>query len=296
MTTLDLEAQSATRANPRTLPRASGSSFRWPFARTPPPPVLCAVDGDRQPGPGREHAGRGLGPPRQPVDGVSAPAAAAAVLPDRRAQLDAYSLPALTSVRFSRRRALISLVAAFTTLIFLAFFAKVSDQISRVSIGANFAACSLMLLMVRSSIQPLIARLCGPTAQNVLILDDGGMPVRIPHAWHISTRDHLLVPNRSDPHMLDRLAMFMTNMDRVLVSCPPERRMEWAMTLKGANITGEIIDQTVMSMGVLGPAASTTPGLWSSRPGRWACAVAPPSARWILPSRAAPPCSSRRSC
>jgi hypothetical protein len=52
--------------------------------------------------------------------------------------------------------------------------------------------------------------------------------------------------------MLDRLAMFMTNMDRVLVSCPPERRMEWAMTLKGANITGEIIDQTVMSMGVLG--------------------------------------------
>jgi hypothetical protein len=165
---------------------------------------------------------------------------------------DAYSMQVLTSVRFSRRRALVSLVAAFTTLIFLAFFAKASDQISRAELGGNFLACTMMLFMARTWVQPLITRRCGPTAQNVLILDDGGMPVRIPHAWHINARDHRLVPNCSDPHMLDRLAMFMTNMDRVLVSCPPERRMEWAMVLKGASISGEIIDQTVVSMGVLG--------------------------------------------
>jgi hypothetical protein len=85
-----------------------------------------------------------------------------------------------------------------------------------------------------------------------------------------STRQHRLVPNRSDPHMLDRLAMFMTNMDRVLVSCPPERRMEWAMVLKGANITGEMIDQSGGGHGRAGPAASTTPARWWSRPGRWA--------------------------
>lgn len=253
MTTLDLEAQSATRANPRTpyprerlkLPLAPSLEHR----RLQCYALLMATDS-------LALAGSMLGVGSALHGSLSmAFQHLLLLLPFYligALSFDAYSLPALTSVRFSRRRALISLVAAFTTLIFLAFFAKVSDQISRVSIGANFAACSLMLLMVRSSIQPLIARLCGPTAQNVLILDDGGMPVRIPHAWHISTRDHLLVPNRSDPHMLDRLAMFMTNMDRVLVSCPPERRMEWAMTLKGANITGEIIDQTVMSMGVLG--------------------------------------------
>jgi hypothetical protein len=110
----------------------------------------------------------------------------------------------------------------------------------------------VVLMLARTWIQPLIRKLCGPTAQNVLILDDGGLPVRIPHAWHIDTRQHRLVPNRNDPHMLDRLAMFMTNMDRVLVSCPPERHMEWAMVLKGANITGELIDQSVVAMGVLG--------------------------------------------
>lgn len=165
---------------------------------------------------------------------------------------DAYSLSALTSSRFSRHRAFFSLLAAFTMLIFIAFFAKVSDQISRVSTGISFLACAFALVLARTAIQPLIRKMCGPTAQNVLILDDGGLPVRVPHAWHIDARQHRLVPNRNDPHMLDRLAMFMTNMDRVLVSCPPERQMEWAMVLKGANITGELIDETVVAMGVLG--------------------------------------------
>jgi hypothetical protein len=200
MTTLDLEAQSATRANPRTpsprerlkLPLAPSLEHR----RLQCYALLMATDS-------LALAGSMLGVGSALHGSLSmAFQHLLLLLPFYligALSFDAYSLPALTSVRFSRRRALISLVAAFTTLIFLAFFAKVSDQISRVSIGANFAACSLMLLMVRSSIQPLIARLCGPTAQNVLILDDGGMPVRIPHAWHISTRDHLLVPNRSDP-------------------------------------------------------------------------------------------------
>jgi len=164
----------------------------------------------------------------------------------------AYSISALTSPRFSRHSAFLSLLAAFGMLIFIAFFAKISDQISRMSTGVSFAACALVLMLARTWMQPLIRKLCGPTAQNVLILDDGGLPVRIPHAWHIDTRQHRLVPNRNDPHMLDRLAMFMTNMDRVLVSCPPERHMEWAMVLKGANITGELIDQSVVAMGVLG--------------------------------------------
>lgn len=165
---------------------------------------------------------------------------------------DAYSISALTSARFSRNRALFSLLAAFGMLIFVAFFAKISDQISRMSTGVSFVGCAAVLMLARTWIQPLIRKLCGPTAQNVLVLDDGGLPVRVPHAWHIDTAQYRLVPNRNDPHMLDRLAMFMTNMDRVLVSCPPERHMEWAMVLKGANITGELVDQNVVAMGVLG--------------------------------------------
>jgi len=52
--------------------------------------------------------------------------------------------------------------------------------------------------------------------------------------------------------MLDLLGLFMTNMDRVIVSCPQERRMDWAMVFKGSSISGEIVDPDVEALGVLG--------------------------------------------
>lgn len=255
MTTLDLEAQKTTTARPSGGRPASGERLKLPLApslehrRLQCYILLLATDG-------LMIAASLLGV-SDLLDGHGARAVQQLLLLlpfywIGALSFDAYSLRVLTSSRFSRSRAMLALVAAFTTLVFLAFFAKVSDQLSRAAFGANFAMCAFTLMLARTWIQPLITRRCGPTAQNVLILDDGGVAVRIPHAWHVNTRDHRLVPNCSDPHMLDRLAMFMTNMDRVLVSCPPERRMQWAMVLKGANVSGEIVDPTVVSMGVLG--------------------------------------------
>lgn len=164
----------------------------------------------------------------------------------------AYSTPSLTSLRFGQSRAAMAILIALALTLFVAFFSKSSEQLSRVSTGAGFIMIAIGLVWVRAVVQPLIRRHCGPTAQNVLVIDDGGMPVRVPHAWHIDTREHRLSPDRSDPHMLDRLGMFMTNMDRVIVSCPPDRRKDWAMVFKGSNISGEIIDPEVQEMGVLG--------------------------------------------
>lgn len=163
-----------------------------------------------------------------------------------------YSLQALTSLRFSQARSLIAIMLALTLTIFVAFFTKSSEQFSRVSTIVGLAVIAGGLAWVRAVVQPMIRSGCGPTAQNVLVIDDGGMPVRVPHAWHIDTREHRLRPDRSDPHMLDRLGMFMTNMDRVIVSCPSERRKDWALVFKGSNISGEIADPEVQEMGVLG--------------------------------------------
>jgi hypothetical protein len=44
----------------------------------------------------------------------------------------------------------------------------------------------------------------------------------------------------------------MRNADRVIVSAPPERRVEWSIILKGANVAGEVIDDTVMRLGANG--------------------------------------------
>ena len=163
-----------------------------------------------------------------------------------------YSIDSLISLKFSQVRAVTAILIALTLTIFVAFFSKSSEQFSRVSTIASITVTAAALAWVRAVAQPLVRLRCGAIAQNVLVIDDGGIPIRIPHAWHVDTREHRLRPDRSDPHMLDRLGMFMTNMDRVVVSCPPERRKDWALVFKGSNISGEIVDPEVQEMGVLG--------------------------------------------
>jgi len=163
-----------------------------------------------------------------------------------------YSIQSLTSLRHSQSRSILAMTVALTLMMFVAFFTKSSEQFSRVSTVASLLVIAGGMAWVRAAAQPLIRSSCGATAQNVLVVDDGGIPVRVPHAWHIDTREHRLRPDRSDPHMLDRLGMFMTNMDRVIVTCPPERRKDWALVFKGSNICGEIVDPEVQELGALG--------------------------------------------
>jgi lipopolysaccharide/colanic/teichoic acid biosynthesis glycosyltransferase len=44
----------------------------------------------------------------------------------------------------------------------------------------------------------------------------------------------------------------MRNADRVIVSTPLERRAAWAIILKGANVAGEVIDETVAQLSATG--------------------------------------------
>jgi lipopolysaccharide/colanic/teichoic acid biosynthesis glycosyltransferase len=163
-----------------------------------------------------------------------------------------YSVRALISTRFAQLRVLYALFGTVTALIFMAYLAHSPLAIGRVSMGFNVLAAAIVLTSIRSVVRPFVVHHCGPTVENVLIIEDGGAPVRIPGAWTVQTREHNLKPDFCDPHMLDRLGLFMTNMDRVLVSCPPERRAAWAMIFKGSNVSGEIVDPDVYSLGVVG--------------------------------------------
>jgi len=164
----------------------------------------------------------------------------------------AYSINALISLRFSQMRAIMAIVCAFTLAIFVAFFTKMSEELSRATAGLSIIVIAAATVWVREAIQPLISARFGSTGLNVLVFDDGGAPVELPHAWHIDTGEYRLRPDCNDPHMLDLLGLFMTNMDRVIVSCPQERRMDWAMVFKGSSISGEIVDPDVEALGVLG--------------------------------------------
>ena len=89
---------------------------------------------------------------------------------------------------------------------------------------------------------------CGAWVVNQLVIDDGGPPLSLPGAFHVSAHSFGLVPSLCDPHAMDRIGMVMRNADRVIVSSTPERRREWAIILKGANVDGEVIDDTVATL------------------------------------------------
>lgn len=166
--------------------------------------------------------------------------------------LQVYNLGALLRPHLARLRASMALLAAETVLLYIGFVTKRTDDYSRASTLVALLVCLVLLLTVRSVFKPLIEARCGRSGVNLLVIDDGGSPVQVPNAYHINASEHHLTPDLSNPHMMDRIGLYMTNMDRVLVTCPPDRRAAWALVLKSANIMGEIVDAEVAQLGVLG--------------------------------------------
>lgn len=166
--------------------------------------------------------------------------------------LQVYTLPSLRRINFARGRAVLSLLGAEAVMLFVGFATKSTEDFSRVSAILGVAFSLALLLWVRALVRPLIHARCGDAATNTLIIDDGGVALRVAHAFHIDAREHHLAPDLGDPHMMDRLGLYMLNMDRVLVSCPPERRAAWALVFKSANVSGEIVDPEVRTLGVIG--------------------------------------------
>jgi hypothetical protein len=164
----------------------------------------------------------------------------------------AYSVSALVSRSFRRQQVTLAVIVAATLLTLVAFALKNSGSFSRVGTTIGFVLAVVLLNLARRAVEPLVQRLVGPTASNVLVIDDGGDPIRVPHAYHVDSREHGLSPDLNDPHMLDRIGLYMANMDRVIVSCAVQHRQDWAMIFKSANVQGEIVDREVLSLGVIG--------------------------------------------
>ncbi len=165
---------------------------------------------------------------------------------------NAYSMQALSSWRQGAMRSAGSLAMAAAAVVFIAFYTKSSQTFSRVVFTAGVVPTMLLLAIARSEMARAVTAICGEVGQNVLVIEDGGPHVEIDHAIRVSARDHNLDPNSGDPHALNRIGMALRNIDRVLISCLPERRAAWAAVLKGASIAGEVLDQTVAELGALG--------------------------------------------
>ena len=164
----------------------------------------------------------------------------------------AYSLRALQSVEYGSSRSAMALLVSSAVVVFIAFYTKSAQDFSRVAFTLGALATACLLPWCRIQMRSLVAWRCGRKVVNELIIDDGGPELNLPDIRHVDAARYGLSPALSDPAALDRIGLILRNVDRVLVSCPPERRPAWSLILKGANIEGEVIDDSIVTLGAQG--------------------------------------------
>jgi lipopolysaccharide/colanic/teichoic acid biosynthesis glycosyltransferase len=163
-----------------------------------------------------------------------------------------YSIAALQESWSGIFRALVGLMVALVTVVFLQFLIRPEAGVSRWGFNGGAICAMLVIALIRLQLRSFVRWRCGASIINELIIDDGGPQVNLDGAIRISAAAMGLRPNLNDPHALDRIGLVLRHIDRVVISCPSARRAEWAMMLKGANVNGEVLDDEVARLGAQG--------------------------------------------
>lgn len=163
-----------------------------------------------------------------------------------------YGVRALSDWLFASRKVVIALLISAALINFLGFYTKSNEDFSRgvVTLGLLFTA--ILLVVFRRLVAMMIDYRWSGRITNRLVIDDGGSSFDFPGAVSISAERYRLDPGSHDPFMLDRLGKLLRNQDQVVVSCPRERRQDWAFLLKSAGVYGEIVSEPAHALGAVG--------------------------------------------
>lgn len=163
-----------------------------------------------------------------------------------------YSAQSLTRASFAISRVISAIILATGLLLFVTFYAKISEDFSRIAFTVGTALSVLLMSALRIFVVRYVRNNWGPGAQNVLIVDDGGPAVNASNAYSVNVGDNRLDIRFDNPRALDRLGRYIENMDRVIVSCPMEKRKHWAFFLRAAGIDGEVVTEVGRELGAIG--------------------------------------------
>lgn len=174
---------------------------------------------------------------------------------------DSYSIDSLRSTSHSVTRSLLALGLSAAVVTFITFYARSAEIYSRTLFTFGVTLSALFVLCNRVAMRRFVRWRCGVSVINQLVIDDGGPDITLPGAFHVSAQSFALTPALDDPHALDRIGMIIRNADRVVISSVPERRAHWSIILKGANVAGEVVDDTVLELSAQGARIASGHGL-----------------------------------
>ena len=164
----------------------------------------------------------------------------------------AFGIRALRDKSFGRAGALRSLLLTFGALFLISYFFQVEQRLPRLWLIMMMISSAAFVLVVRRTFSAVVARWWKDALVVELLVVDEVEPDVPPHLRRIDAAACNLVPDLRDPTMLDRFAQLTRRADRVVVACPPSRRKNWAMMLKGVNILGEIMVDDMDGIGAIG--------------------------------------------
>jgi polysaccharide biosynthesis protein PslA len=164
----------------------------------------------------------------------------------------AWSLKALTDPRRSVALAAQSLFLAIAVATILLFSLKIGEDFSRLVFGIGSGLSILMIAVCRLRLGEAIGARCGWTFRHEVMIADGVPPERTGREWVVDAAQHSLRPVIDDPIMLHRLGNIVGSCERVILSCPPEKRAAWSRALAGANVDVEILAPELEQLGAVG--------------------------------------------
>ncbi|MEZ5687619.1 MAG: sugar transferase [Caenibius sp.] len=163
-----------------------------------------------------------------------------------------YSAGALTNLKTAMIRLATAILIAAGLLNFIAFYLKANEELSRMVFSLGIVLAYIAMVAMRWALSKWLYLQKRTNLTNTLVVDAGGPPITLPNTYRIDAMAHHLSPRIDDPDGLDRLGQALRNMDRVVVSCPPDERGDWAFVLRASAIRGEVISTEAHDLQALG--------------------------------------------
>lgn len=164
----------------------------------------------------------------------------------------AFSLRSTQDVSVDTAPAVRALLFTYGVLFLLSYFLKLERDLSRLLISIAMVVGTLTLVVFRQIVAIYVeSKLRDRLLVQMLILDGADMTAP-PGFRVVRASDIGLVPDLRDPAMLNAFGSLIRECERVVVACSEGRCQDWAMLLKGANVRGDVVVDTISHFGALG--------------------------------------------
>ncbi|MXO93240.1 exopolysaccharide biosynthesis polyprenyl glycosylphosphotransferase [Erythrobacter arachoides] len=157
-----------------------------------------------------------------------------------------FSVANLESAHTSIKFAVTSTALAFALRFSLLFISKDGDEYSRLVTALGLVVSILLLAFLR-----LVGRkLYKPQAsdERVAIVIAGGALLKHPSKSIVRGPENLSQRLLRDQDSLSRFGDGMKDFARVIVSCPIDRRAEWALVLQSIGVRGEVVSEPLHAL------------------------------------------------